>query len=126
MAILFATAAKRRLARKLMAPASFRREPPEEIDQRLVVDLCLGLVTPWKQIGGEIRSWASWTVRAQRRWAKIGIGYDHLPIKMPGSMSEPRDNDCKADEERQRSGNQQQGNDKSPRCGGNGIAGHRS
>src|SRR5712671_6881434 len=77
-------------------------------------NLCAALAPPGKQIGREIRGGSSLTRGAGRKRLRIEFGFDRFPIEMPGGMAKQWDDDGKAEEERQRSRDQQDGHDQSP------------
>src|ERR1700730_11687879 len=81
-------------------------------------------MTPREERGREIRR-----IAMTYRWAGlflwgIRVRLHHLPIKMPGGMTEHRQNDSETDEERERTDYQQDRNNQPP-CGhGNWIFHH--
>src|ERR1700738_5718171 len=72
--------------------------------------LRLALMTPREERGREICRIAVSFRRAGLFLWRIRIWLHHLPIKMPGGMTEHRQNDSETDEERQRNAHQQHGN----------------
>src|SRR5450631_55378 len=70
----------------------------------------LALTAPREEIGREIRRIAGSFRRVGLFLRRIRIRLHHLPIKMPGGMTEHRQNDGETDEERQRTDHQQDRN----------------
>src|SRR6267143_1314004 len=81
---------------------------------RLTSLASLALTAPREEIGREICRIAVSFRRAGLFLWRIQVWLDHLPIKMPGGMTEHRQNDRETDEERQRTDHQQHRNDQPP------------
>jgi len=78
---------------------AFRHEIDDAI--LVLVPLLLALTAPREERGREIRSIAvSFSRRAGLFLRRIRVWLHHLPIKIPGGMTEYRQNDSEADEER--------------------------
>src|SRR6476660_2149223 len=82
------------------------------------------LATPWEERGREICRIAVTYRRARLFCWRIRVRLHHLPIKMPGGMTEHRQNDRETDEERQRTDHQQHRNDQPPSGRGKWILDH--
>src|SRR6202040_485716 len=85
----------------------FETKPPADVRpaarcHRSLAGFRAVLAPPWKQRRWEIGRRTSFPMRAGRDRPRIGIRCDHLAIEMPGRVTEQRDDDRKADEERQR------------------------
>src|SRR6266404_6874773 len=86
--------------------------------------LRLALMAPWEERGREICRIAVSLRRAGFFLWRIRIRLHHLPIKMPGGMTEHRQNDSETDEERYRTDHQQHRNNQPPRGHGKWIFHH--
>src|SRR6266404_8778354 len=86
--------------------------------------LRLALMAPWEERGREICRIAVSLRRAGFFLWRIRIRLHHLPIKMPGGMTEHRQNDSETDEERYRTDHQQHRNNQPPRGHGKKIFPH--
>src|ERR1700676_4136911 len=84
----------------------------------------LALTTPREERGREVCRIAVSFRRARLFLWRIRVRLHHLPIKMPGGMTEHRQNDSKTDEERQRTNRQQHRNNQPPRGHGKWIFHH--
>src|SRR6266436_892604 len=91
---------------------------------RLTSLASLALTAPGEERGREICRIAVTFRRAGLFLWRIRIWLHHLPIKMPGGMTEHRQNDSETDEERQRTDHQQHRNNQSPRGHGKWILHH--
>src|ERR1700738_4341943 len=76
--------------------------------------LRLALTAPREEIGREICRIAVSFRRAGLFLWRIRVWLHHLSIKMPGGMTEHRQNDRKTDEDRQRTDHQQHRKDQPP------------
>src|SRR6266849_1841982 len=91
---------------------------------RLASLASLALTAPGEERGGEVCRIAVSFRRAGLFLWRIRIWLQHLPIKMPGGMTEHRQNDSETDEERYRTDHQQCRNNQPPRGHGNWIFHH--
>src|ERR1700737_5182701 len=88
---------------------------PDGPPLRLTSLASLALTAPREERGREIRRIAvSFRRRAEVFLRRIRVWLHHLPIKMPGGMTEHRQNDSARDEERERTDAREQRKNQPP------------
>src|SRR5882762_1136896 len=88
---------------------------------RLTSLASLALTAPGEERGREVCRIAVSFRRAGLFLWRVRVRLHHLPIKMPGGMTEHRQNDSETDEERQRADHQQDRDNQPPHGHGNWI-----